>query len=131
MRYDFKDGPFWDEGYLDEELASSIPQLEPDHDLLPANPLETGRSSDAPSVLQTLRARLGLKNPYRSGERSVDLLLFDLTSPEWTTRVEAVRGLEKLGSQAPGDALLAALKKDESKFVRAAAARAIGGLGAR
>lgn len=131
MRYDFKDGPFWDEESLDEKLISNMPQLELDHNPLFTNSLETVESSDAPSILQTLRARLGLRSPYRSRERSVDLLLFDLTSSEWATRVEAVRELEELGSQAPVDALLSALKKDESKFVRAAAARAIGGLGER
>src|SRR5947199_248330 len=75
--------------------------------------------------LQKMRTLLGLRPPGED-ERSFSELVSALAHPLWTTRVAALRGLERLGRRdTPSDPLLKALH-DPEPLVRATAAQALG-----
>jgi HEAT repeat protein len=85
------------------------------------------RNSHLPQ-LQLLRKWLGTGHLSNIGGKSLDNLLSDMQSDEWTTRVEAIRAFEVLGKEAPiriVQTLIGALF-DPSAFVRATAARTLG-----
>jgi HEAT repeat protein len=76
--------------------------------------------------LQKMRTRLGLKTPSARYEQTpIAVLLSDLSSRDWTVRVQAVRELERWDKEIVCRPLLQALA-DPEPAVRAAAARAIG-----
>ncbi len=57
---------------------------------------------------------------------NVETHLRHMLNPRWYVRAEAIRKLELDGSAEAADALIEVLAEDESQFVRAAAARALG-----
>lgn len=62
-------------------------------------------------------------------ERHTRFFLIGLVDPSSGVRVEAVRGLRKLGGEVATAALIKALRLDESEVVRAAIADALGAIG--
>jgi HEAT repeat protein len=72
--------------------------------------------------------RQGEENTTMAGD--VQAVMRDLDSRDWSVRMEAVRRLEMMrGEAAPAVPRLAQALADESQYVRAAAARALGKIG--
>jgi HEAT repeat protein len=79
------------------------------------------------NLLTTMQTRLGLKTSEKQQQVSQESVLQALQSNEWTSRIKAVRALEQMDQNISVVLLVDILWNDENSFVRAAAARSLGG----
>jgi HEAT repeat protein len=94
----------------------------PEQVKIPSSPTGTG-----------IQEQLGLRSSYYPPDSFTNLLLAALSSSEWKARVEAIRTIELLGLRI-SPWLIKALEdalRDTSKYVRAAAAQALGEVGGK
>ena len=111
-------------GYSDEEVTN----VQREDSSLHARHTDTLESRML-TYVSSIQGKIAVEDTYHPPVQ----LFQDLASSEWHTRIHAIRELELLGKQAPSsvvDALEGALQ-DPSKFVRAAAAQALGEVGGK
>ena len=116
-------------GQHDGQQDSQQDGIQPAREHIGNFPVALGDRQAPVTLLPTVLSRLGLSNGH-TGVGGMNDAPTDLHSSDWQVRLAAVRTLGKMGTQAPLEPLLVALK-DEDASVRAAAVRGLSALGER